>query len=196
MDSGPEGVTGWVSVADGRPSQRRARRDALAVGMALLLALVHPAPASAHGGRLAFSLAAGPYAVTAYVVQTGTNVDETFSLTNAATGQPVTAGVVVLTLTRTGGMSSGPFVARDVGGSFEVLFPPPRGGGWNVSADIQGPLGEATVTHGYVAPPTSAAGDWLVSLIVLTAFVVLPFAAYRWWLGPARTAAPSSESGS
>jgi hypothetical protein len=157
-----------------------------AVALTLICALAWPAAAAAHGGRLAFTLRAGPYAVQAYVSRADTSIDETLLLTDAAGGRPISGGVVLLTLENERQASRGPFTGRLVGGGFEVLFPPPSGSGWTIAIEIQGPLGPATASHPYVAPE-SGAGDWAVLAAALLALVVAPFLARRWWRGRHRS---------
>jgi hypothetical protein len=165
--------------SDRRPF-RLAALPALLV-IAALLATAWPLNAHAHGGRIALRTTAGPYRIEAVVSRTGGMIDESITLTEAATGQVVQAGVVSVTLTHPDGRTLGPFVARGAAGVFEARYPPPEGVGWTVTLAIAGPAGTAEASHPYRAP--GGGGSPLLTVIAGVAlFVVMPVLAWRiWW---------------
>lgn len=150
----------------------------------ILLALAMLLPvrtADAHGGKLALRTAAGPYRIESVVSRVGGAIDESVTVTDAASGRLVTAAVVTLTLAHTDGRTLGPFVARGAGGLVEARYPPPPGDrGWTVTIAVFGPGGAAEASHPYTAP---GGGSLLLTILAgVILFVVMPFVAWRiWW---------------
>ena len=146
-----------------------------------LAMLMFSQPAHAHGGRLALRTTAGPYRIEAVVSRTAGMIDESVTLTETATGQLVSTGVVTLTLSHTDGGALGPFVARGAAGVFEARYPAPEGGGWTVVVAVSGPAGAAEASHPYRAP--GGADSPLLTIVAgVLLFVVMPVVAWRiWW---------------
>lgn len=165
--------------------QRRVFLSALALALvAAWSAFAWPPVAAAHGGKLTLRTVSGPYRIEAVVSRVGGTIDETVTITDAATGQPVTAGVVSVTVDDGAGDVHGPFVARGAGGLFEVRYPTPPGGRtWPVTLAVQGPAGSTEVQHPVVAPG-SGWDSLVLTLLALLLFVAMPLAAGRWWLRP------------
>jgi len=145
-----------------------------------LIALTPVRPAHAHGGKLALRTTAGPYRIEVVVSRIAGTIDESVTVTDAATGRPVVAAAVTLTLTHMDGRTLGLFVAQGAGGLFEARYPPPPGDGWTVTITVSGPGGEAEARYKYTAPGRGAS-PVLTIITGAALFVVMPMLAWRIW---------------
>lgn len=170
---------------------------ALSFVLAVAAAVAVPAGVGAHGGTRVLRADAGPYHVEAFVTREGSLIDETIVLTDADSDRTVLGAAVAITLEDASGERMGPMIARPVGDTYEVRYPPQEGDGWNVLIEIQGPDGAAAVRHAYRAPQDSGWGGrpglllnlLLLGLLVTTVIVLPRFGRWRRGKAPADTTA-------
>lgn len=124
------------------------------VGLAaVLLIVLRPADAAAHGGLTLLQTVAGPYRVVAQVARVDDGIDELVAVSDARTAERVRTAMVVLSLTDRSGRTRGPYIARPMGGLFEARYPEPAGdSGWRVHLSIQTPQETVEAEHRFDAP--------------------------------------------
>ena len=169
-----------------RPGMARA---ACVLGAVVIMLVAAGATTFAHGGELVFSDDAGPYHIEVYASLAGSArtqaggdatlqadgrfLDYTVIVLGLESKRPAEGARVSLSATTHDG-SRGPFTAEAGGLLYEVRIPAESVADWTAHLTIQGPAGEASVSHHFTPVDTVANPD--LGWFSLSAALVLSFA--------------------